>query len=145
MDVRGPVGHPRAVVSPSSTTRSGSTRVTWPAPSVMLTVIEGFCGDEQAAIHTREARAAYARGLRLHHFFDVEGMTNYASSARVELTRFAIEHRAHVASATFLVRHRLVAMGVSTAALAARLVGLDFHILHDRGQFERLIDRAKAR
>lgn len=114
----------------------GSVQVSRPRPGVMCTVIRGYCDDAEAAVHMSEARASYARGERLHHFFDVEDLTNYASSARMELTRFAIENRAHVASATFLVRSKIVAMGVSTAALAARLVGLEFVVLHRRADFE---------
>jgi len=57
---------------------------------------------------------------------------------------FAIDHRAQVASAIFLVRSRLVAIGVSTAALAARLVGLEFVVLSARVEFDRRLRRASV-
>jgi len=91
-----------------------------------------------------EAKGAYAQQQRVQHFFDVEGLESYDSSARVALTRFAIDHRAQVASAIFLVRSRLVAIGVSTAALAARLVGLEFVVLSARVEFDRRLRRASV-
>lgn len=105
----------------------------------MRTTVRGHADDAIASAHIREATAAYRGGTSVHHFFDLEEMTSYESSARIELTHFAIRERAHVASAIFIVRSKLVAMGVSTAALAARLVGLEFVVLHRRADFERRI------
>lgn len=118
-------------------TPRGSVSIHWPTPAVMLTVFGGHGDESLAEVHMREAGAAYARGAAVHHFFDLEDMTAYDSAARLRLTRFAIEHRAQVRSATFLVKSKIVAMGVSTAALAARLVGLEFVVLSDRAEFER--------
>lgn len=122
----------------------GAIAVRWLAPGVMCTTITGHCDDALADVHVTEARAAYAEQRQVQHFFDVEGLESYDSSARVALTRFAIDQRAHVAAAIFLVRSRLVAMGVSTAALAARLVGLEFVVLSERAEFDRRLRRASA-
>lgn len=115
----------------------GSVKIRWVGRGVMLTTLTGHCDRALAEVHMREAASAYRRGERVHHFFDVEALTGYESAARLELTRFAIEHRAQVRSAVFLVRSKIVAMGVSTAALAARLVGLEFVVVSERPELER--------
>lgn len=121
----------------------GTVKIRWLAPEVMLTTLSGHCDEALAAVHIREAAGAYRKGARLQHFFDVDALAGYDSAARVALTGFAIEHRAQVRSAVFLVRSKIVAMGVSTAALAARLVGLEFVVLSDRAEFERRVRAAR--
>jgi hypothetical protein len=110
--------------------------IAWPAPDVMCTTMRGHVTAAMAAEHMSAATRAYARGTHVHHYFDCEEMTGYESAARIQLTEFALRHRAQVASSTFLVRSKIVAMGVSTAALAARLVGLEFVMVSDRKTFD---------
>lgn len=106
----------------------------------MLTTVRGHATEVEAAVHMQAATRAYERRIRVHHFFDLEHLERYVSAARTTLTDFAVENRDSVASATFLVRSKMVAMGVSTAALALRLVGVEFYVLHDRATFEARID-----
>ena len=110
--------------------------VAWPTSDVMCTTLRGHVTVAMALEHMSAAARAYAQGTRIHHYFDCDGMTGYDSAARIQLTEFALRHRAQVASSTFLVRSKIVAMGVSTAALAARLVGLEFVMVSDRKSFE---------
>lgn len=112
------------------------------SPRVLLTTIKGHCGVEHAQVHVDAARSVYAPGRRLHHFFDVYELETYDSRARVLLTHFAIDSRAHLESALFLVRSKLVAMGVSTASLAARLAGITFESASTRAAFEARLNAA---
>lgn len=106
--------------------------------SALMVRHTGHMSRELTDVYTRAAEEAYRRVDRVHHFFDFFETTSYASQVRLHLTDFAISQRAHVASATFLVQSRIVAMGVTTAALAVRLVGMQFVVLSQRAEFERL-------
>ncbi len=121
---------------------SGTIVVERPAPRVILTTITGHCTLEHALTHVNAATTLYAQDLRLHHFFDVEQLRGYDSDARSRLTSFAIAQRQHVLTAHFLIRSRLVAMGVATAAVAARVAGMSFESTSVRGEFEAALDVA---
>lgn len=116
-------------------TERGSLRVEREGRGVMLTTLRGHCDVSMGRVHVRAANAAYALGDRIDHFFDMAELTGYEPATRIELTKFAIANRAQVSSAHFFVTHRLVAMGVATASLAARLVGLDFVVHRERAAF----------
>lgn len=120
--------------------------IAWPGTDVMCTTLRGHVTLAMASEHMSAAMRAYTQSKHVHHFFDCEEMTGYDSAARIQLTEFALRHRAQVASSTFLVRSKIVAMGVSTAALAARLVGLEFVMVSDRKSFDaKRNERVRAR
>ena len=120
--------------------------IAWPLSDVMCTTLRGHVTVAMAMEHMSAAVRAYNRRTRVHHYFDCDAMTGYDSAARIQLTEFALRHRAQVASSTFLVRSKIVAMGVSTAALAARLVGLEFVMVSDRKSFDgKRNERIRAR
>lgn len=123
-------------VGPVVEADKSSIEIAWPVLDVMCTTLQGHVTVAMAMEHMSAATRAYNRGTRVHHYFDCDGMTGYDSAARIQLTEFALRHRAQVASSTFLVRSKIVAMGVSTAALAARLVGLEFVMVSDRKSFD---------
>lgn len=114
----------------------------WRAPNVLVTRLRGRLDETGATAHMTESLRAYRAGTVVHHFFDFEQMTGYSSAARSMLTDFAAKNRASVASATFLVKSKLVAMGVQTAALALQLVGLELHLAKDQREFDARLDAA---
>ena len=126
-------------------TEFGSLILNQAAPDVLLIVMKGRCDLSQAHAYMRVVEQVYKGERAFHHFFDMGELDSYVSGARTQLTRFAIAERSHVASSTFLVRSKLVAMGVSTASLAAQLAGLHFKTTADRHVFdERLRARTSA-
>ncbi len=80
-------------------------------------------------------------GARFHSFNDWEGLLSYESTARKALTSWAIARYRFTASAHFLVASRVVAMGVSTASLAAAIAGLTMRATTVRREFE--LERAQ--
>lgn len=115
--------------------RAGHLVLRRPQKGFVVVELHGHCS-EVVEEYIAAMRAQYRVEPEVHHFFDASTLAGYATSARITLTNFAIAERAHVASATFLVTAPIVAMGVSAAALAARLAGLDFVVCRTRAEFD---------
>ncbi len=114
------------------------------APQLICTRWERRCEVAHVRAYITAVQALYEVGGRFAHFFDVYKMDSYASQARMELTRFALDSRLHVGEAHFLVRSRIVAMGVSTASLAAQLAGMRFESTTVPSEFQRRLQTAIA-
>lgn len=97
--------------------RGGEIVVENPAPGIVCCRVTGE-GDEQIAqAILRGANAVYASSGRVHIFHDWLGVTGYTSGARKLLTDWTREHRSNT-GVSMLFQNRILAMGVSVAALA---------------------------
>jgi hypothetical protein len=75
-------------------------------------------------------------------FLDWQAMTGYDSECRKQLTDLVLNNRERFAKVHVLVRHKLVAMGVTTASM---LIGGAILVAHtERSQFEQLLNQALA-
>jgi hypothetical protein len=102
----------------AETFRSGRGAVTIAlvAPRVLLCKADGHYDEPLAAHYVRAMTHASEYGPA-ELFLDWENLTGYDSECRRLMTQFMLDNRARFTRAHILVRNRLVAMGVSTAAL----------------------------
>jgi hypothetical protein len=104
----------------------------------VLTVADGHVVLESSRALTEVCDGLRARAAPLKIFHDWERVTSYDSDARVHLTRWTLSTpRGTIGEVHVLMRSRLVAMGVATAALALRLSGIAVHSYTARAEFER--------
>jgi hypothetical protein len=78
-------------------------------------------------------------------FVDWWDLTGYDSAVRGAATDWAIEHRGRVQRMEVVMRSRLVAMGVNTAAMLLALRGINLHVCSSLDPFERSLEDAIAR
>jgi len=101
-------------------------------------------GDARALTQFVEAVRRKHTSVRIFH--DWEAVSGYDSEARVHLTRWTLSApREALAECHVLVRSRLVAMGVSTAALALRVLDVPLSSYSVRAEFEAKRAAALAR
>lgn len=113
---------------------------------VVMTIASGHIvvGDARALTQFVEAVRRKHTSVRIFH--DWEAVTGYDSEARVHLTRWTLSApREALAECHVLVRSRLVAMGVSTAALALRVLDVPLRSHSMRTEFEAKRAAALAR
>jgi len=113
---------------------------------VLATVASGHIvvGDARALTQFVEVVRRKHTSVRIFH--DWEAVTGYDSEARVHLTRWTLSApRKALAECHVLVRSRLVAMGVSTAALALHVVDVPLSSYSVRAEFEAKRAAALAR
>jgi hypothetical protein len=90
----------------------------WTAPPVLVVRFEGV-GDGAFAPPIIEAFDHVRQDPRpMRVFFDMEGVSNYDSALRTELTAHVLKHRERVGGFDLFTKSKLVAMGVSVANLA---------------------------
>jgi|GEM_PF-1114102 len=87
------------------------------APGVFCVRVEGHYDLEMARFQTEKASEAIADGP-VKFFIDWEALTTYDSDARTLLTKWCLQHRAHLAEVHILTTFRIVAMGVAVANMA---------------------------
>ena len=117
-------------------TERGAVGVWTPEQSLLVVSLRGH-GESRFAVPILDAYEGLAKTGPIHLFFDAEGLTNYDSSLRTELTARFMPDRTRSASFYVLVRSRLVAMGVSVANLA---LGGVVKTLADRALFKAKLD-----
>jgi hypothetical protein len=135
-----PVNEAQTVVS-----GLGTVRLWHPAPTVFVVRVEGNLTEAISRAINAAGRRIVATDRRLAVFQDFELMTGYDRPARQELTRGGMELRKYVDMSHFLVRARIVALGVQIANIV--LGNLKVH--PTRAAFENLLrstvqDRLRA-
>jgi hypothetical protein len=105
-----PVANAETVVSPG-----GTVRIWHPAPTVFVSQVEGSLTEQGARALCVAGRRIIASDERLIVFQDWEGATNYERGARTELTKMALDLRKSVDASYFLLRARILALGVQLA------------------------------
>src|SRR3954471_23191138 len=91
-----------------------------PLPSVLHCKMVGHMGEPHWRELLRTSDAALAAGSPLTSFYDWQEMTGYDAEARTELTLWALAHVKHIDMAHILVKHKVVAAGVSIAGALVR-------------------------
>jgi hypothetical protein len=81
-------------------------------------------------------------GETISMFHEWMGMASYDSSARSHLTKWVVSRHEQISGMTFVVRSRLTAMGIATANLATRAVGITLCTLANRAAFDAALEKA---
>lgn len=110
----------------------GEVRLWRPEPGMLVTQVAGMLSGELARPMEQALAEVAAGAPRYLAFNDWERMTDYESEARVRLTRASVEIFPKIDKIHFLVKARIVAIGVRAASLVLR--GFVFH--PERAGFE---------
>ncbi len=104
---------------------------------VVVTIASGqiIAGDSRALTDVVDSVRRRVGCVRVFH--DWHAVEGYESEARIHLTRWTLDApRGTIGECHVLVRSKLVAMGVSTAALALRLASIPLFSYTLRAPFE---------
>jgi len=110
----------------------GTLRLWRPAPGLLVTQVEGLLLDKASAVFETMSRRIVAENGKLLGFHDWENMTDYESGARVRLTDMGRAFGRHFEGATFLVKSKLVSLGLQVTSVT--LSGLS--VAPNRAVFE---------
>src|SRR5687767_11739922 len=94
---------------------NGTLYVWRPAPSVFQCKMVGHMGGPHWREVLRVNEEIAAGGHRITSFYDWQEMTGYDPEARTEMTLWALGHVKQIDMAHILVKHKVVAAGVSIA------------------------------
>ncbi len=117
---------------------AGTVRIWHPAPGIMATQCEGKLADRAAAQFEMIARRIAGDHGTVTGYHDWEAMTDYESEARVRLTSLIRGMGRQFGGANFLVKSRIVALGVQAASIL--VTGLV--VFSERSAFERALHSA---
>ena len=123
-------------------TPRGSLFVTFYEPELLVAVVRGHLSTVLLPRYMSALAdvAASGRAVGFHDWYD---MTGYDSECRRRMTEWGLNNRTRIEKVHFLVRHKLVAMGVATGSL---LVGGDLVATYtDRAVFQAALDRVIVR
>lgn len=120
---------------------TGLLEIFLPGNDLVITVARGHLSEAMAKSWEETIDPHFAGGLRADTFLDWEHLTGYHSDARKRLTSWVLSRHRSILSARFLVASRMVAMGVSTASVAASLVGIKMTATSSRSDFDADLDR----
>jgi len=109
----------------TTTTPRATVRLWRPARGVLVTRVDGYLDDAGAAAIEAMARRVVAEDGRITGFHDWEALTDYESAARTRLTDMARHLMKSTESAHFIVRSKLVTLGIQAASVV--LPGLRVH------------------
>lgn len=115
---------------------TGVLEIFLPGNDVVISIARGHLSEAMARAWQEATDPHFDRGLRADTFIDWEHLTGYASEARKRLTSWVLSRHRNIPTARFLVASRLVAMGVSTASVAASLVGIKMTATSSRSEFD---------
>lgn len=115
---------------------TGVLEIFMPGRDLVIVVARGYLSDAMASAWEENLDPLFLRGLRSEQFLDWEQLSGYHSDARKRLTSWVLSRHKNILSARFLVASRIVAMGVSTAAVAASMVGIKMTATSSRPDFE---------
>jgi hypothetical protein len=115
-----------------------NARIWTPAPTVMLTRIEGHVGVEALRFYTTRADELIAKHGRLFVFHHWTGITTWEPLVRDQLRKWAAGHAGHLPGTHFLIRSRVLSMAIEVAALA---LGRELHAHRSEATFFAEVDR----
>lgn len=101
----------------TTTTARATVRLWRPARRVLVTRVVGHLDDQCATVIEAMARRIVAEDGRLIGFHDWEEMADYDSRARARLTEMARDIGKGNEGAHFLVRSKLVGLGIQAASV----------------------------
>ncbi|MDC0741295.1 hypothetical protein [Polyangium mundeleinium] len=116
----------------TTTTARATVRLWRPARRVFVTQVTGYLDEQGAKVIEALARRVVAEEGGISGFHDWEEMTDYESPARARLTEMARDLGKTNDVAHFLVRSKLVALGIQAASVV--MAGVRVH--HTRAGFE---------
>jgi hypothetical protein len=114
----------------------GRLQVFLPHQDLCVSVVHGYLSLAMARRWIDVLDRQFRWGARFDTFHDWDAMDGYDSSARQALTSWVVGSLGNIRSAHFLVRDRIVRMGVASANVATSFAGLRMHIHSDRERFE---------
>lgn len=115
-------------------------RVWRPAPTVMVTQVEGLLNDGGARAIEQALWRQVASDGRVLAFHDWEALDDYDLTARALLTSAAARVARQIEEAHFLVRARSVVFGVKMANVIVKKFTVHGH----RERFEKMLEEALA-
>lgn len=113
---------------------AGAVTFATPYPGVARMCVTGRVTAALAEQVVLMLEAALRQHARLVVFDDWEALTGYESEARLRMTDWTRLHQEQIPETHILVRSKIVAMGVTVAAMALRK---PLHVYSDRNLFER--------
>lgn len=119
----------------------GTTRFWTPAPSMIVTQVEGVLTADHAVTIGEEFLRQSGPDPRHLGFHDWEEMTNYDNPARIHLTEVTQRMRPHIDRIHILLRSQIVAFGVRAANVIVKI--LEVHT--ERAPFEQALREAILR
>lgn len=123
-------------------TRERETVRIWaPAPTVIVTRIEGHASLEGLRFYTSRADRMLTRSGRLFVFHHWAGITTWEPTVRDELRRWAALHDGQLPGTHFLVQSRVLSMAIEVAAL---VLGRRLHSHQAESTFLAELDRVLA-
>jgi len=120
----------------------GSYEIYFPAPHVCLSRARGHISVAFAELVPAAFEAHGSQAEPIVTFNDWEGVTSYDSEARRLLTIWTLSNARKLRTAEFLVRSRIVAMGIAAANLATKAIRLPLVSHTNRSDFEKSLARA---
>lgn len=112
----------------------GALAFSVPYPGVARLRVQGRVSAAMAEQVVLLLEAALRTHERLVVFDDWEALTGYVSEARIRMTDWTRLHQEQIPETHILVGSKIVAMGVTVAAMALRK---PLHVYSDRKAFER--------
>jgi len=124
-------------------TARGSLRIVEPAPGVYYCRVDGSYSKE---LYDRGFAAPMTRELPKHEslslFVDWWDLMGYDGAVRSAATEWVTEHRGKLQVTHIVMRSRLVAMGVNTAAMLLALRGIHLTVSATLPPFESALEAA---
>jgi hypothetical protein len=112
---------PMTVESDTETWESprGSLVISHPAPGVIVFTYHGYMTAEVVPFIERSVNRVLAAGHRPDLFIDLADMSGYDSAYRQEVSKWGSRHQRRCGEVRFLVRSKLIAMGIAVSNLSA--------------------------
>lgn len=107
-----------------------------PAPHVVVATAIGYLDEVHRDPFLEVSQEIHDSGDQVACFFDWRELTGYATSVRVQWTRWMLKNHASVTSTHILCWSKLVQMGVSTASMALALAGIQLSAYSDEEAFD---------
>ncbi|HET6346474.1 MAG TPA: hypothetical protein VFH51_16190 [Myxococcota bacterium] len=99
---------------------AGKLEVWTPAPNIVCSRVEGHLDLGMYPSILKRCQEVVDSGRRLISFHDWQDMSGYDTGARTEMTLWCLAHAKSLDDAHLLVKHQVVALGVSIAAVLVR-------------------------
>lgn len=106
----------------------GAFAVYAPRDGLLVTRARGWLSTQMADAWIAAVDPLFVAGVRVHSLHDWESMTGYDDAARRVLTKWVVQRRTFVRSARFVATSSVVTFGISLAALAASLAGVELRV-----------------
>jgi hypothetical protein len=120
----------------------GRLAISRPAPHVILAIYEGHLTVDMVPFFEASVAPALETGIRQHLFIDLEHISGYDSEYRRAITKWGVRTQRYFEQTRFLVRSRIVAIGVAVSNLSS---GGFLEATTKRSEFEAALQTAMRR